>query len=375
MKIFVLSQYFYPENFRINDICLELVKKGHRVNVLTGLPDYKSGHVPREYKRLRNRKENWEGIKIARVPIIARRTGTFFRLLNYCSYVVTSCTYALFHKKEECDAIFVYQTSPVFQAIAGIICKARFNKKLVLYCCDIWPECVKAWNIGENKYVFRMVKKISSWIYNKCDRICITSKPFEKYLHEVCGVPLNKITYLPQHAEDIYSTYRGQYIDNNCIDFVFAGNIGAVQDIECIIRACKRIQPTENYCVHIVGDGSELENCKNLVNKLQLEDKIIFCGRHPIEEMPGFYKLADCFLLTLKGDTSIGLTLPAKIQGYLSAGKPIVGAVDGAAYDVICEADCGVAVPSGDDLALSQAMIDVIRNPSLYRSKGENGTA
>ena len=122
------------------------------------------------------------------------------------------------------------------------------------------------------------------------------------------------------------------------------------------------------------GDGSELENCKNLVNKLQLEDKIIFCGRHPIEEMPGFYKLADCFLLTLKGDTSIGLTLPAKIQGYLSAGKPIVGAVDGAAYDVICEADCGVAVPSGDDLALSQAMIDVIRNPSLYRSKGENGS-
>lgn len=85
MKIFVLSQYFYPENFRINDICLELVKKGHRVNVLTGLPDYKSGHVPREYKRLRNRKENWEGIKIARVPIIARRTGTFCRLLNYCS--------------------------------------------------------------------------------------------------------------------------------------------------------------------------------------------------------------------------------------------------------------------------------------------------
>ena len=374
MKILVLSQYFHPENFRINDICLELVKKGHQVNVLTGLPDYKSGQVPKEYKHFRNRKENWHGVKIARVPIIARRTGTFFRLLNYCSYVATSCTYALFHKKEECDAIFVYQTSPVFQAIAGIIYKAKFKKKLVLYCCDIWPECVKAWNIGENKYIFRMVKKISSWIYNKCDSICITSKPFKKYLHEVCGVPLNKITYLPQHAEDIYSTYRGQYIDNNCIDFVFAGNIGAVQDIQCIIRACKRIQPTENYCVHIVGDGSELENCKRLVNELQLEDKIIFCGRHPIEEMPRFYKLADCFLLTLKGDTSIGLTLPAKRQGYLSAGKPIIWAVEGAAYDVIWEAEGGVAVSSGDDLALSQAMLDVIRNPSLYRNKGEKGS-
>lgn len=373
LKILIVSQYYYPENFRINDIAAGLVAGGHQVQVLTGLPDYATSRVPKAYKWRRKRDEVIDGVSVHRVPIIARRHGAAFRFLNYLSFAVCGRLYARFGKKPEADVIFVYQTSPVFQAMPALTYRKRLGVPVVLYCCDLWPESLKAGGIGESSRIFSAVRKISADIYRSCDCICVTSRPFVGYLASVCGVPADKMTYLPQHAEDIYSEIVGQYEDNECIDFLFAGNIGKVQNVDCILRAAARMDAALPFLVHIVGDGSELASCRQEAQRLGVTEKVRFHGRYPLEEMKGFYQMADCFLLTLRGGDFIGKTLPAKSQGYLSVGKPIIAAADEAVQEMVAESGCGTAVPAGDDAALAQAMEDVVLHFDRYREMGMSG--
>ena len=373
MHIVVFSMMYAPDDFKINDIVLELIRQGHSVKVVTGLPDYATSHIPGEYRWFRKRHEKMVRYEVRRLPIIARRHGVLFRMLNYLSYVVSGSIYALFCRKKGTDAILVYETSPIFQAIPALIFKKLAHRPLTLYCCDVWPACVQAWNVSEHSFFYRFSLRASRFIYRRCDTVAVSSRPFIPYLHEVCGVDKERMPYLPQHAEDLYSDICGVYEEDGCTDFLFAGNIGAVQDVECIIKATARLPGELPFKVHIVGAGSNLNACKQLVEQLSLQNKVVFHGRHPQSQMPCYYKMADCMLLTLRGGDMIGETLPAKAQSYLSVGKPIVGAIDGAGREMIIEADCGEGVPAGDDEALAAAMRRVIEHPAVNRQKGQNG--
>ena len=373
MHSVVFSMMYAPDDFKINDIVLELIRQGHSVKVVTGLPDYATSHIPGEYRWFRKRHEKMVRYEVRRLPIIARRHGVLFRMLNYLSYVVSGSIYALFCRKKGTDAILVYETSPIFQAIPALIFKKLAHRPLTLYCCDVWPACVQAWNVSEHSFFYRFSLRASRFIYRRCDTVAVSSRPFIPYLHEVCGVDKERMPYLPQHAEDLYSDICGVYEEDGCTDFLFAGNIGAVQDVECIIKATARLPGELPFKVHIVGAGSNLNACKQLVEQLSLQNKVVFHGRHPQSQMPCYYKMADCMLLTLRGGDMIGETLPAKAQSYLSVGKPIVGAIDGAGREMIIEADCGEGVPAGDDEALAAAMRRVIEHPAVYRQKGQNG--
>lgn len=372
MNIQIVSEFFYPDNFRINEIVPELVKRGHKVSVLTALPDYETGYVPKTYRKREKRRENCLGAEVRRVFTLERKTGVLHRALSYGSFLLNGTAYALFCKKPKCDAVFVYETSPVFQLFPGIILSQRAKCPLVFYCCDLWPESLKAWNVKESSLLFRAVLWFSRWMYKRCDVVAVTSKPFRAYMEDVGGVPKEKIVYLPQHFADMEGTPFA-YEENGRVDFLFAGNMGAVQNLDCVLRAAARMQPDKPFHIHFVGDGSEKEALELLAKDLRLDDKVTFHGRYPREEMARFYTMADCFLLTLRGGDMIGSTLPSKAQGYLCAGKPVVGAIDGAGAELIREADCGIAVPAGDEEALAKAMTEVTDRFEDYREKGKNG--
>lgn len=372
VRIQIISQNYYPDNFLINGISSELVKMGHSVRVLTGLPDYSSSKVPREYRWFKRRREYHNGVEVCRVPIIARRKGAFFRALNYASFIITSSLYAFFSRKEM-DVIFVFATSPVFQGIPAMIYKWLTGKKSVHYCCDLWPESLKAWGISEKGLLFRAVKRISSSIYRSCDIVAIHSSPFRRYLTGVCGVADDRIVYLPQYADDLYAETVGQYEENGVVDFLFAGNLGSVQDVHVILRATALIETNYRFCVHIVGDGSEAQRLEALAEDLKLGDRVCFHGRHPLDAMKGFYKMADCFILTLRGGDFIGMTLPAKAQGYLCAGKPVLAAIDGAGKELIEQSACGAVVSAGNVEGLASNMKNLIEHPDEYKKKGLNG--
>ena len=370
MNILVVCQHYYPENFQITDICEGLVKRGHNVTALVGLPNYPSGYVPKEYKHNRRHYEQINGVNIVRCNEIGRRHNPFYLMLNYLSFYISSMHY-IRKIKGDFDCVFSYQLSPVTMGLSARYYAKKHNIPLYLYCCDLWPESAKMYIKNENNPIFFVAKKISSRVYNSCNKISVQSKTFIDYFKSVHGIEENKMIYIPAFADDKY-LQKDYILDNGIIDFVFLGNIGIAQNLDLIIEAVKKIKHL-NFRLHIVGDGTTLNSIKQLVAKNNLTDKVIFYGRRPVEEMEEFYKLADACIVSLNADNKTGLTLPAKVQGYMAAGKPIIGMINGAAQDVIRESKCGVCVNAGDVVGLSEIMKDFIINPDKYKDCGNNG--
>lgn len=371
-KILVICQYYYPEEFKVTDVCEELVKNGNDVTVLTGLPNYNLDDIPLKYKKKKNRFEIINKVKILRVFEIARKKGTFRLILNYLSFLFSS-TLKILKMDKDFDLVFIYQLSPVTMALPGIFYKTLYKKPVFLYCLDIWPESVG--NIIKNKeaLIYKMIKKLSSWIYLKADKIGITSKPFKEYFMKEHYIPEEKIVYIPQNSSDSYLEKDFTKERNQIFDLFFMGNIGIAQDINTILKAVEEIKNVKNFKVHFVGTGSYLEKAKNFVKEKQLEDKIIFHGKYPIEKMEYFYKLADACLITLRDDGYLGETMPLKLQGYMAAGKMVIGAINGAAAEVINESKCGLCVKSGNWKGLAKLIKELIDNKESYKEYGENG--
>lgn len=370
MKILVVSQHYYPENFRITDVCETLVKRGHQVDVICGLPNYPEGEVLADYKHKQNREQVINGVNIHRAFEIGRGHNSIKLFLNYYSVCLSMKKKAKKIKKDF-DLVLINQLSPVMVAWAGIAYAKKHKVPCLLYCLDLWPESLKhAFNNKEN-FVFKYYKKVSSKIYSKVDMIATTTRSFEDYLKPLIKKEPN-IVYLPQYGEDDYIVEPINKVDNNIIDFVFAGNMGKVQDLDIIVKAVNEIKDNNKFLVHLVGNGSMFNDIKQMVEELKLENKIILHGRKSAKEVREYYELADALLITLQGVNAVGDTLPGKMQTYLTVGKPIFGAINGGGYEVIKESQSGDCVHAADYKGLSKIMLDFIENQDKYADCGNN---
>jgi glycosyltransferase involved in cell wall biosynthesis len=354
VKILVVCQYYYPEPFRISDICETLVQKGHDVTVLTGLPNYPEGRVLDEYRQGKKRNETLNGVKVIRNFEIGRGNGHLKLFLNYFSFALSASIQALI-MKEEFDIVFVNQLSPVMMGIPAMVYKRKHHKVILLYCLDLWPDSLAAGGIKEGSVIYKLFFKISKWIYNAADMILVTSSMFKDYFERTLGMTTDNIKHLPQYAEDLFA----QCMDvprNDTLNFVFAGNIGDMQSVETIIRAANELREYSNIAFHIVGDGSKSDECKQLVDSLGLAN-VKFYGRRPVGDMPHFYGLADAMLITLKDNKTMSYTLPGKVQSYMAAGKPVIGSINGETSRVIEESGCGLCCAAEDYKGLANLIL------------------
>ena len=374
MKILVVSQYFYPETFRINDLCFNLVKEGHSVTVLTGYPNYPEGYIYPEYKHKKIKRETIEGVDVIRVNICERRKNAMFLFLNYISYALTAGFKSLRLDKDY-DAVFVFEVSPITQIIPAWLYKKRCKVPVIVNCQDIWPDVIKVYGIKEKSAIFSAVRKFSAWLYKKADVIITSSPGFNGYLENVCSIPQDKMIYLPNFAEDYYLAFGNRNNGDGKQHLLFAGNIGKTQNLDVIVDAIKLLdEPLQNQVmVDILGDGSFLEELKQLVKQNGLDSRFTFHGRKPATELKSYYELADAFLLTLEGDSPLSLTVPAKSQGYMGAGKPILAAINGGASAIIQMADCGKCVPAGDAEGFSKIIKMMLESDDRFEQLGKNG--
>lgn len=340
-KILVICQYYKPEPFRISDICEEMVRRGHEVQVVTGYPNYPEGILYEGYGKCKHIDEVINGVKVHRCFTIPRQAGMVKRLMNYYSYPLSSSSFVRFKAcvasdGKPFDVVFCNQLSPVMMADAAIAYKKKYKVPVVMYCLDLWPESLIAGGITRTSPIYKFFHHVSKKIYRQMDKILITSRMFSEYLSTEFGVEKDRIEYLPQYAEDIFEQIPLRKEDGT-FHFMFAGNIGAVQSVETVIRAAEKLkdEPVE---FHIVGGGSDLERIQELGKGLE---NVVFYGRRPLEEMPSFYSKADAMLVTLAADPVLSLTLPGKVQSYMAVGKPIIGAIDGETKEVIEVAQCG----------------------------------
>lgn len=356
MKILLICQYYAPEPFRVSDLCEEMVRRGHEVMVVTGEPNYPEGEIYPGYENHAKSDEVKEGVRIHRCPIIPRKTGALYRMLNYYSYANKASKYV---KSKACapkdggkfDVVLVYQLSPVMMAKAGIAYGKKHGVPVVMYCLDLWPESIVVGGIDRKSAIFRHFHRVSGRIYTKMDRILITSRMFKEYLQQEFGVRDGVVEYLPQYAEGIFENVPAR-VPEETINVMFAGNIGAAQSVDTILKAAQ-ILTDAPVKFHIVGGGSELRRLKQIAEEKKLEN-VTFYGRQPLSEMPGFYGMADVMLVTLNSDPVLSRTLPGKVQSYMAVGKPIIGAINGETEKVIRAAQCGFCGPAEDAAALAE---------------------
>jgi len=356
-KILVVSQNYYPEQFRITDICEELVKRGHQVTVLTGLPNYPQGKLYDGYENKQHRDEIINGVRVVRCYERERKSGGAINLfLNYYSFMFSSCNIVKKLDKDY-DVVFINQLSPVMQARAGLKYKKKYGTRTILYCLDLWPASLSAGGIKRDSFIYNIYKKVSKKIYQSADKIAVTSKLFKKYFKEEFGFEEDNIQYLPQYAEDMFVPVENENKNETC-NLVFAGNVGKMQNVQNIISAAKELKD-ENIMFHIVGGGSDLEECQILAEGLE---NIKFYGQRPLDEMPQYYNMADAMLVGLKKDDLVSLTLPGKVQTYMSVGKPIIAYGENELKNVIEEADCGYCASADDVESLKSSILNFVHS-------------
>ena len=371
MKILIVSQYYYPEQFQINEIAPALVKRGHDVTVLTGIPNYPQGDIFKGYEGGKRGEEIIDGVKVIRCNITPRKQDPVHLVMNYYSFVKQGKKRALALDRDF-DVVICYQLSPVLMLEPAVAYARKNRVPLICYCLDLWPESAQGMLRMSSGPIYGYVKSLSRKLYRACDSISVTSRPFIDYFEDVIGIDAAKLRYIPQHADTGLLDIDMRAEDNGIVDFMYAGNMGKGQTLDVLVRAVAELGERNNFIVHMVGDGSKKAELEALAESLGVKDKFIFYGNQKREDMPEFYKKADALILTLRGNNAVGHTMPGKLQVYMTTGKPILGAINGAANEVIREADCGRCVAAGDYKGLAEIMADYIDNPDKYSSAGEN---
>ncbi len=371
MKILFVSQYYYPEQFQINEIAPALVARGHDVTVLTGCPNYPKGDIFEGYEDGKRSEEIINGVRVIRCDIIPRKQDPIHLVLNYYSFVKQGKKRAL-ALDGDFDVVICYQLSPVLMLEPAVAYARKNRVPLICYCLDLWPESAQGMLRMSSGPIYGYVKSLSRKLYRACDSISVTSRPFIDYFEDVIGIDAAKLRYIPQHADTGLLDIDMRAEDNGIVDFMYAGNMGKGQTLDVLVRAVAELGERNDFIVHMVGDGSKKAELEALAESLGVKDKFIFYGNQKREDMPAFYKKSDALILTLRGNNAVGHTMPGKLQVYMTTGKPILGAINGAANEVIREADCGRCVAAGDYKGLAEIMADYIDNTEKYSSAGEN---
>ena len=379
MKILIISQYFYPETFIINDLALELKNRGHEITVLTGLPNYPDGKIYPSYGYFKKRKDKYKGIKVYRSILIPRGSSSGFRLfLNYLSFVFGALLAFRKIYKKDIDLIFVYEPSPITVCIPAIIIKKIKKVPICLWVLDLWPESVYSATNIKSRFFSNLLNPLIKIIYSYCDSILISSKGFINSITEK-GVSEDKIKYFPQWAETIFKPIKesGSRLLNlrkNSFKIMFAGNIGEAQDFSSIIQAGKILKNKIDIEWIIIGSGRKENWLRNEILENGLGEYFRLLGRFPINEMPNFFAHADCMLVSLRNTDIFKLTIPAKIQTYMASGKPILGMISGEAATVIKEAKAGLVSPAESPNLLVDNIIKLKEmNKKDLEKLGSNG--
>lgn len=369
MKILIISQYYYPEQFQINEIAPELVRRGHDVTVVCGLPNYPKGEIFEGYK---NRfEEVIDGVKVIRCNNVPRGHNPVQLIRNYYSFAKESKKVVRMLPRDF-DVVLGYQLSPISSMLAAVEYKRLNRTPVVFYTLDIWPVSAEAMLHGKKNPFYWWVKRLSKRIYQRADRILVTSRPFIDYLNHELRISPVKMAYLPQHAGTGMLGMDLEAENNGIADFMYAGNLGKGQRVDVIINAAIVLGARKDYKIHIVGDGRMRQELEQIVKENRLEENVIFYGNQRREDMPSFYKKADVLLITLRGNNEVGNTMPGKLQMYMTTGKPILGAINGAAAEVILQAQCGSCVKAGDYEELARLMEFYIKHPQEYDACGRN---
>lgn len=377
MKILLVTQYFYPENFKSNDIAFELAKRGHEVDALVGIPNYPEGKYYKGYSLFKKRHEKVNGVNVYRTFQTPRGKGGWRLPMNYLTYVISGWIDVLFYygwKKYDC--VICHETSPIFQAYPGLLVSRMRKIPFYMWVLDIWPDAMRSGGGIKNEKIIGWADRRVKGIYNRCEKILISSKRFTESILPK-GDYKDKIVYFPNWSDDMLAMPADYEIPELPEGFkiMIAGNLGKSQNLDAVAEAIIKLHDVPEVKWVFVGDGSQKGWLDQFIAENGLQDCAFTLGRFPFAAMPAFYTKADAMLVTLRAEfPHLGMVVPARLQSYMSAGRPVLSMIGSGGQDIIEESDCGYAVEAGD----VDAFVKVIREKVLtdregFEAKGKNG--
>lgn len=365
MRILLVSQYFWPESFIINDLVRELVAQGNEVTVLTGKPNYPDGKVFPGYQQAGVSEDLFEGhIRVLRVPLRPRGHGALNLMRNYLSFVVSGLLhFPRLARSVQADAILVFVPSPITAAIPAILLKKTRRAHLALWVQDLWPESLAATGFVRNPFLLWLAGLMVRVIYACCDTLLVQSRAFAAPVARYAAA--SKIVYYPNSMADALANSAAQSVPTSLIELlekkfcaVFAGNIGTAQALETLVDSAERLRDLTDFRLVFVGSGSRLEWVRAECSRRGL-DNVVIAGRFPMQAMPVILARAQALLVTLKSETIFTYTVPSKVQAYMAAGRPVVAALDGEGARIVEEACAGLTCAAEDGAGLAQRLRDL----------------
>jgi glycosyltransferase involved in cell wall biosynthesis len=381
VRILIVTQYFWPEDFRINDLVAELVRHGHEVTVLTGYPNYPDGRIYPEYRADPRRFDRYQGATIARVPLVSRASGGLRLVANYASFALSASLIGAFKLRGRgFDAIFAYEPSPITVGVPAAVMRRLKRAPLALWVLDLWPETLQAIGVVRSRLLLALVGRLVAAIYDRCDLILAQSRSFVPQIQSRC-TKATPVEYFPSWAESIFAaapTTEDPIPElppkDGRFEVMFAGNIGEAQDFPAILDAIELLKDHPAIRWLLVGDGRAAPWVASEIARRGLGDRAMMVGRHPLERMPAFFRRADALLVSLRDQPIFAMTIPAKLQSYFAAGVPIIGMLNGEGAHAIEAAGAGIACGAGDAEGLSRAVLELASRTGAERALlGERG--
>ena len=369
--LLVISQYFYPEEFRINDICKEWIKRGYKVTVVTGIPNYPQGKFYKGYGWFKKRCENMEGINIIRLPIIPRGKNAITLMLNYISFVLSGYIWVV-HASIKADLVFIFEVSPMTQAVPGVWYAKKHGVPCIIYVQDLWPESVETVTGIHNKRL----------IYQNCTRILAISESCVKNIEKRSSAwagKVSKVRYWPQYAEEFYYPASGgecpeDILKENRFKIVFTGNIGYAQGLEILPKTAALLKREKvDCCFIIIGDGRYRQELEKEIERKEVSEMFLFLGRKKPQEIRNYMAWCDVAFLSFMDTSLFKMVIPAKLQSYLACGMPIVASASGESERIIQEAGCGICSYIGKADSLADAIKKMIQKRPELKYMGSNG--
>lgn len=358
MRLLVVSQYFWPESFRVNELVEHLVRRGHEVTVLTGRPNYPDGEVFADYRADPAHFARYAGAEVLRLPLRPRGQGRLGLLLNYWSFVFWGCVLGPWLLRgRRFDAIFCFETSPITSAIPAILLRRLKRAPLALWVLDLWPDTLSAVGIVRSQRMLNLTGALVKFIYAHCDLILAQSRGFFEGIERWSEAP-EKTRHFPQWVEAVFeqgpaapapemAPFDGRF------KVMFAGNIGEAQDFPAILGAAALLRHRVDICWLIVGDGRAAPSVRAEIDRSGLDASVFMLGRHPLDRMPAFFAGADALLVSLRPEPIFAMTVPGKLQSYLVAGRPVLAMLDGEGAAIVRDSAAGLACAAGDSAALA----------------------
>ena len=363
-RLLIISQYFYPEQFRINDLCKEWVKRGYAVTVITGIPNYPVGKFFKGYNWIKKRKEEYEGIQIIRLPLIPRGNNSLMLALNYISFVISGWFWSHF-TKIEADKVFIFEVSPMTQALLGVWYKRRKRVPCYIYVQDLWPENVEIVTGIHNRKIIHAIDKMVDYIYKNCNAIFATSPSFVRRIEERGGAWKNKeskVKYWPQYAEEFYKPVSRRKLpdmpNDDSFKIVFTGNIGYAQGLDILPKAAAILKEKAVNCSFIIiGDGRYKEILEKEIRSADVQEMFHMKKKKKPEDIPEYLAWCDVAFISFADNPLFEMTIPAKLQSYMACGMPILASASGETERIIREAECGAVCRIGDAGALAEGIV------------------